>query len=91
MTGKERFPDRSTPVMFYYELYGHPDSSGQAIIDIPEGLEISLEPSGFILFPNTTYHFTITITAAPDLPPIPYYIGFEISGWGPGLTINVEE
>ena len=43
----------------------------------------------------TTYHFTITIAAAPDLPPIPYYIELKLhiggGPWGPGITINVEE
>lgn len=43
---------------------------GQVIYEIsrvPDGLDVSIEPSQFMAYPDTEYHSTITIKASPEL------------------------
>ena len=52
---------------------------GQVIYEIsrvPDGLDVSIEPSQFMANPDTEYHSTITIKASPDLQPGEYRFSF---------------
>ncbi len=71
---------------------------GQVIYEIsrvPDGLDVSIEPSQFMAYPNTEYHSTITIKVSPELPPGEYRLSFGKNfervfsgvGW---IKINVE-
>ncbi len=46
-------------------------------VPMPVGLEVSIEPSCFTVYPNTTYHITISITTTPELTPGEYFLRFE--------------
>jgi len=71
---------------------------GQVIYEIsrvPDGLDVSIEPSQFMAYPETVYHSTITIKASPELQPGEYRLSFGknfervFSGVG-HITVNVE-
>ena len=61
----------------------------------PEGLDAYLEPPEFTAYPNTTYHFYLVVSTAPELEAGTYYLHFSHflgksrygSGW---LEITVE-
>jgi len=50
--------------------------SSEDELPMPEGLEVSLEPSRFKTYPNTTYHTTIIIKTSPELATGEYYLRF---------------
>jgi len=64
-------------------------------LPMPEGLDVSIEPSKFTAYPNNTYHSTITIKTTHELPSGEYVLLFDWSfehvekgtGW---ITVNVE-
>jgi len=43
---------------------------------VPDGLDVSIEPSQFMAYPDTEYNSTITIKASPDLQPGKYRLSF---------------
>ncbi len=71
---------------------------GQVIYEIsrvPDGLDVSIEPSQFMAYPETVYHSTITIKASPELAPGEYRLlfgkNFERVFSGVGhIKVNVE-
>ena len=71
---------------------------GQVIYEIsrvPDGLDVSIEPSQFMAYPETVYHSTITIKTSPELASGEYRLLFGKNfervfsgvGW---IKINVE-
>ncbi len=71
---------------------------GQVIYEIsrvPDGLDVSIEPSQFMAHPETVYHSTITIKASPELASGEYQLLFGKNfervfsgvGW---IKVNVE-
>ena len=63
-------------------------------IPMPDGLNVSIEPSTFMAYPNETYNSTLTINTSRDLPRGEYIIFihtvFENVMQGGGeLTVNV--
>lgn len=50
---------------------------GEAKLPMPEGLEVSIEPSEFMAFPDTIYHSTITVKTTSKLALGEYYLLFE--------------
>ena len=71
---------------------------GQVIYEIsrvPDGLDVSIEPSQFMAYPETVYHSTITVKASTELPPGEYRLlfgkNFERVFSGVGhIKVNVE-
>ncbi|MFO8009319.1 MAG: hypothetical protein R6U89_00750 [Dehalococcoidia bacterium] len=63
-------------------------------VPMPMGLDISVEPSRFTAYPNTTYQSTLTISTTPGLVGCKYYLllegslegGFTEQGW---ITVDV--
>jgi len=84
--GRTRFHHRISRVS---EKYGHNE------LPIPEGLEVSVEPSGFMVYPMTVYHLTMTVKAAPGTAPAEYFFKLEtyhgdakwMAGW---IKVNVQ-
>ena len=79
-----------------YKLFRVARGYGQDEIPMPEGLEVSIEPTRFMAYPNAEYHSTITIKTTPELTPDGYCFRFEsecegspmwTGGW---ITITVE-
>jgi hypothetical protein len=63
-------------------------------IPMPDGLNVSIEPSTFMMYPNETYNTTVTINTSQDIPRGEYtlsvHIFFESGIRGEGwLTVNV--
>ena len=62
---------------------------------VPDGLDVSIEPSQFMAYPDMEYHSTITIKTTPELAPGEYRLSFGknfervISGVG-WIKVNVE-
>ena len=46
------------------------------ITRVPDGLDVSIEPSQFMANPDKEYHSTITIKASPELQPGEYRFSF---------------
>ena len=75
---------KSGPGKVIYEISG-----------VPNGLEVSIEPSQFMAYPDMEYHSTITIKASPALPLGEYRLSFGKNfekvfsgiGW---IKVNVE-
>ncbi len=66
-----------------------------AILPMPEGLGVNLEPESFMAYPDSTYQSVLTITASPELPPGEYWLRyndeFERSFRGRGwIRVTVE-
>jgi hypothetical protein len=70
-------------------------------LPMPEGLDVSVEPSNFIAAPNNTYQSTIIIKTSPELPPGEYVLLLDVkadmlrgSGWkrwaSGWITVNIE-
>ena len=65
------------------------------ITRVPDGLDVSIEPSQFMAYPDMEYHSTITIKASPELQPGEYRFSFgknfervfSGAGW---IKVNVE-
>ena len=79
-----------------YTLFRVARGYGADEIPMPEGLEVSIEPTKFMAYPNAEYHSTITIKTTPELSPGEYCFRFEsecegspmwTGGW---ITITVE-
>ena len=60
-----------------YKLFRVARGCGQDEIPMPEGLEVSIEPTKFMAYPNAQYHSTITIKTTPELSPGEYCFRFE--------------
>lgn len=64
-------------------------------LPLPAGLDVSIEPSQFMAYPETVYHSTITIKTTPELTPGEYWLSFgknfekvfSGAGW---IKVNVE-
>jgi len=71
---------------------------GQVIYEIsgvPDGLNVSIEPSQFMAYPDEEYQSTVNIKASPQIPPGDYRLNlgynFERVFSGVGhITVNVE-
>jgi len=58
-------------------------------LPMPDGLEMFMEPSSFMAYPNTVYRFSIMVETAPELAPGEYFIlleqhlegAFDSRGW----------
>jgi len=77
-----------------YTLFRVAREYGEDEIPMPEGLEVSVEPTRFTIYPNAVYHSTITIKTTPELAPGEYWLSFETefegSFWmGGGIRVNV--
>jgi len=79
-----------------YTLFRVARGCGADEIPMPEGLEVSIEPTRFMAYPNAEYHSTITIKTTPELSPGEYCFRFEseckdspmwTGGW---ITVIVE-
>lgn len=86
---RENGPGMVTYSIFRVENYGSKDE-----IPMPPGLNISIEPSTFIAYPNETYNSTISIKTKPDLPRGDYvlrtHIYFEdVQEGGGWMTVSV--
>ena len=86
----------SAPHEVRYKLFRVATGYGGDEISMPEGLEVSIEPTKFMAYPNAEYHSTITIKTTPELTPGGYCFRFEsecegspmwTGGW---ITITVE-
>lgn len=61
---------------------------------MPDGLNVSIVPSTFMMYPNETYNSTVTINTSQDLPRGEYALSIHVffegnitgAGW---LTVNV--
>ena len=79
-----------------YTLFRVARGCGADEIPMPEGLEVSIEPTRFMAYPNAVYHSTITIKTTPKLSPGEYCFRFESeckgsSMWTGGwITVIVE-
>jgi len=79
-----------------YTLFRVARGCGADEIPMPEGLEVSIEPTKFMAYPNAVYHSTITIKTTPKLSPGEYCFRFESeckgsSMWTGGwITVIVE-
>lgn len=49
-------------------------------IPAPKGLEVSIEPASFIVYPNTTYILPLTVLAASDVQAGTYFFKLESHG-----------
>ena len=64
-------------------------------LPMPEGLEVSIEPSRFTAYPHNTYHSVVTIKTTPELPAGEYvlfldqYFEHVLKGGG-WITVTVE-
>jgi len=45
-------------------------------LPLPAGLDVSIEPSQFMAYPDMEYHSTVTIKASPELQPGKYRLSF---------------
>jgi hypothetical protein len=60
------------------------------IVPLPEGLNVSVMPAEFILYPYTTYMPLILVEAAPQLPPGEYYVTImSIGPWISPITTRI--
>jgi len=83
------------PGEFSYRIFGTDREYGQVTSSLPDGLEISLEPSSFMASPSNVYHSTITLNTNTDLAPGEYWLRleadfenvFKSTGW---IKISVE-
>jgi len=60
---------------------------------MPEGLDVSIEPPQFMVYPGRAYLSTIAVNVAPDLTPGEYYfhLGAMVDGGlVTGFTVIVE-
>ena len=86
----------SEPRGFYYNIYRVGGEYRENELPMPEGLEISIEPSRFTIYPNTIYHSILTITTTPELTPGQYFLLLEsylgehkgMAGW---IEVNIAE
>jgi hypothetical protein len=59
-----------------------------AILPMPQGLGVNLEPGSFMAYPNSTYKSVLTITTSPELAPGEYWLHYDqefersFSGYG---------
>ncbi len=60
-----------------YKIFRVAREYGKDEIPMPEGLEVSMEPTKFMAYPNAVYHSAITIKTTPELAPGEYWLSFE--------------
>ena len=48
-----------------YKILGIAEDYGEDNLPLPAGLDVSIEPSKFMAYPNSTYHSTITVNNPP--------------------------
>ena len=48
-----------------------------AILSMPEGLGVNLEPESFMAYPDSTYQSVLTITTCPELALGEYWLRFD--------------
>ncbi|GAI85733.1 unnamed protein product, partial [marine sediment metagenome] len=63
-----------------FKLWGISHVSGEysdAILPMPEGLDVNLEPESFKAYPDSTYQSVLTITTSPELAPGEYWLRFN--------------
>lgn len=65
------------PSQFSYEIYKVGGEYEEDKLPMPDGLEMFMEPSSFMAYPNTVYRFSIMVETAPELVPGEYFIRFE--------------
>ena len=65
------------PSQFSYEIYKVGGEYEEDKLPMPDGLEMFMEPSSFMAYPNTVYRFSIMVETAPELVPGEYFICFE--------------
>ena len=65
------------PSQFSYEIYKVGGEYEEDKLPMPDGLEMFMEPSSFMAYPNTVYRFSIMVETAPELAPGEYFIRFE--------------
>jgi len=65
------------PSQFSYEFYKVGGEYEEDKLPMPDGLEMFMEPSSFMAYPNTVYRFSIMVETAPELAPGEYFIRFE--------------
>lgn len=66
-----------SPADFRQRIFRVSKEYGENEFPPPEGIEVSIEPSRFKVYPMTIYHSTMTIKAAPDLAPAVYFFKLE--------------
>ena len=64
-------------------------------LPMPEGLEASIEPSRFMVYPHNTYHAVVTIKTTPELPAGEYILFLDqrsehVACGGGCITVTVE-
>jgi len=62
---------------------------------MPEGLEASIEPSRFTVYPHNTYHAVVTIKTTPELPTGEYVLFLDqrsehVACGGGCITVTIE-
>lgn len=62
---------------FHYRISRVSEEYGHTELPSLEGLDISVEPSGFVVYPMTVYHLTMTVKAAPSIAPAEYFFKLE--------------
>lgn len=83
------------PSQFSYEIYKVGGEYEEDKLPMPDGLEMFMEPSSFMAYPNTVYRFSIMVETAPELAPDEYFIlleqhlegAFDSRGW---IRVTVE-
>lgn len=90
---------KSGPGKVTYNLFRVKRVYSDGEIPMPDGLNVSIEPSTFMAYPNETYNSTLTINTCQDLPRDEYRIHvnvvYESTGKHGGhggagtLTVNV--
>ncbi len=63
-----------------FKIWGISHVSGEysdAILPMPEGLGVNLEPESFMAYPDSTYQSVLTITTSPELAPGEYWLRFD--------------
>ncbi|MDY0387661.1 MAG: hypothetical protein RBT65_11155 [Methanolobus sp.] len=85
---------KNGPGMVIYSIFRVENSTEDDKIPMPPGLNISIEPSSFMAYPNETYNSTISIKTNPDLPRGEYalrtHIYFEdVQEGGGWMTVSV--
>lgn len=67
--------DMPDPAMLTCEIYPVAGEYSKTKV-LPEGMEVTIEPSRFTVHPNTIYHLNINIKTTSDTPPGEYYLYF---------------
>ena len=95
---KKRYPG-----MITYKIWRVKKAEGSCVgkwarfkgtLPMPDGLDVSIEPSTFLAQPNKIYHSTITIKASPELPQGKYVFCFQTNienayTSGSWITVNI--